>query len=263
MENHLCILRGATLFVGRIPDLASHATVSAGAVVGLEGPVRKRVGDTREWLSARSFVFDGALRQETAFSGAVGILFTDPGSEIGEVLFADAGPGRVAAEPDWGEDFRKTCATILQAPSVEQFPAVLARAFPFNRLGPAVGITDDPRLMRVARELTTNPEAALDVNRLATMIGMSTSWLQHRFRSAAGLPLRQFRKWFQMKAAVIAIKEGAPLVEAALSAGFYDQAHFTNAFREIFGLSPAVVFNRDTRLRWYIENEESWKALEF
>jgi AraC-like DNA-binding protein len=51
------------------------------------------------------------------------------------------------------------------------------------------------------------------------------------------------------------IKHGESLAGAALAAGFYDQSHFTNAFRQTFGLTPAAIFHGSARVRWYIENE--------
>ncbi|MCW7491949.1 AraC family transcriptional regulator [Leptospira sp. 2 VSF19] len=229
-------------------------------VVGLDTEIKKRVKGNKQWMISRCFVFDGALSHETILNGSVGILFADPGSEIGEILTKEAGPTGLSANPSWAPELIATCFEI-QTANPEQYPEILNRSFPFNRLAPVQKIQDNERLIYVIRKLIENPEESTNIEELALEIGMSESWLQHEFKNAVGLPLRAFRKWFRIKTAVIAIKEGSNLADAALGAGFYDQAHFTNAFREIFGISPSVVFQKGESIRWYIQNEEIEKML--
>lgn len=255
MRNVICALRGAVLFIGKLPDLSFHSTVTSATVVGLDREIKKRIKGNEEWMSARCFVFDGALSHETILSGTVGILFADPGSEIGGILAEDAGPKGLSENPLWASELIVTCEEILNA-NPECFPEILNDSFPFNRLLPAKNIQDDNRLIHVLRKLVENPEETVNVDKLAREIGMSASWLQHEFKNVVGLPLRAFRKWFRIKTAVIALKRGASLADAALSAGFYDQAHFTNVFREIFGISPSTVFGKGEPIHWYIQNEE-------
>ncbi|MBM9498668.1 helix-turn-helix transcriptional regulator [Leptospira sp. 201903071] len=248
------------MFVGKLPDLAFHSTVTSATVVGLDTEIRKRVKGNSQWMSSRCFVFDGTLSHETILSGTVGILFADPGSEIGAILAKEAGPKGLSENPTWARELITTCSEIHSA-DPERYPEILSRSFPFNRLAPAKNIQDDDRLIRVLRKLVENPEETVNVEELAEEIGMSASWLQHEFKNVVGLPLRAFRKWFRIKTAVIALKEGATLTDAALGAGFYDQAHFTNVFREIFGISPSSVFGKGETIRWYIQNEQIERML--
>ncbi|AOP36299.1 transcriptional regulator [Leptospira tipperaryensis] len=248
------------MFVGKLPDLAFHSTVTSATVVGLDIDIKKRVKGNEEWMSARCFVFDGTLSHETILSGTVGILFADPGSEIGAILAKEAGPSGLSENPSWAPELISTCIEIFNT-NPERYPEILTRSFPFNRLAPAKNIQDDDRLIRVLRKLVDSPEETINVDELAQEIGMSASWLQHEFKNVVGLPLRAFRKWFRIKTAVIALKQGASLADASLAAGFYDQAHFTNIFREIFGISPSVAFGKGEPIRWYIQNEEIEKIL--
>jgi AraC-like DNA-binding protein len=260
MQNVICALRGAVLFLGKLPDLAFHSTVTSATVVGLDKDIKKRVKGSSEWMSARCFVFDGTLSHETLLSGTVGILFADPGSEIGAILAAEAGPGHLAENPPWAPELILTCHEILDT-EPKYYPEILSRSFPFNRLSPAKKIQDNDRLIYILRKLIENPEETINVDELALGIGMSSSWLQHEFKNVVGLPLRAFRKWFRIKSAVIALKQGASLTEAALVAGFYDQAHFTNVFREVFGISPSTIFGKGEPIHWYIQNEGLEKLL--
>ncbi|PJZ43568.1 AraC family transcriptional regulator [Leptospira kmetyi] len=260
MRNVICVLRGAVLFIGKLPDLAFHSTVTSAAVVGLDFEIKKRIKGDPQWMSARSFVFDGILNHETILTGNVGILFADPGSEIGTVLSRDAGPNRLYPNPSWAPELISTCSEILNS-QPEQYSEILNRLFPFHRSTPDQKFMEDDRLILILRRLIENPEESVNVDELADEIGMSASWLQHEFKNAIGLPLRAFRKWYRMKSAVIAHKQGPSLADAALSAGFYDQAHFTNAFREIFGISPSSVFGKGEPIDWYFENESLEKIL--
>lgn len=260
MRNVICVIRGAVLFVGKLPDLAFHSTVTSATVVGLDTDIQKRIKGNPQWKSARCFVFDGILSHETILSGNVGILFADPGSEIGSILSQEAGPERLSENPSWAHELISACIEILNT-KPERYPEILSRTFPFNRVAPAQNFLEDDRLLLVLRRLIENPEEAVNVEELADEIGMSPSWLQHEFKNAVGLPLRAFRKWYRVKSAVIAHKQGASLADAALSAGFYDQAHFTNAFREIFGISPSSVFGKGEPIEWYFENEQLEKIL--
>ncbi|WP_243394792.1 helix-turn-helix domain-containing protein [Leptospira adleri] len=260
MQNVICALRGAVLFVGKLPDLAFHSTVTSATVVGLDMDIKKRIEGKEEWMSARCFVFDGTLSHETVLRGTVGILFADPGSEIGAILANEAGPSGLSENPSWAPELIATCFEILNT-APEGYPNVLGKSFPFNRLAPLKNILEDDRLIHVLRKLVEYPEENVNVEELAEEIGMSSSWLQHEFKNVVGLPIRAFRKWFRIKSAVIALKRGASLADAALAAGFYDQAHFTNMFREIFGISPSAVFGKGETIHWYIQNEEMEKIL--
>jgi AraC-like DNA-binding protein len=53
------------------------------------------------------------------------------------------------------------------------------------------------------------------------------------------VPLRRYRIWNRMGAAVRACGEGSSLTEAAHAAGFASSAHFSSAFRDMFGMMPS------------------------
>ena len=74
---------------------------------------------------------------------------------------------------------------------------------------------------------------------LASRVGLSASRFRRLFRAATGVTVRRYRVWIAMGAAVRAIAEGETLTDAALGAGFSSSAHFSAAFREMFGLEPS------------------------
>ena len=53
------------------------------------------------------------------------------------------------------------------------------------------------------------------------------------------MPLRRYKLWIAMGVAMRAIVPGESLTNAALDAGFSSSAHFSAAFREMFGMEPS------------------------
>src|SRR3954464_4812920 len=74
---------------------------------------------------------------------------------------------------------------------------------------------------------------------LAGHAGLSPSRFLHLFKAETGVPLRRYRIWNRMGAAVRACGAGSSLTEAAHVAGFASSAHFSSAFRDMFGMMPS------------------------
>lgn len=72
---------------------------------------------------------------------------------------------------------------------------------------------------------------------VAAQIHLSPERTRHLFVQEAGVSFSQFLVWKRIKAAMVhAVGEGASLTEAALRAGFADQAHFCRLFKRTFGI---------------------------
>jgi methylphosphotriester-DNA--protein-cysteine methyltransferase len=55
------------------------------------------------------------------------------------------------------------------------------------------------------------------------------------------MPLARWRVWTRLRRAAEALRACESLADAAITAGFADQAHLTRQMREMMGLTPAVV----------------------
>ena len=102
---------------------------------------------------------------------------------------------------------------------------------------PAAGF--DPRLV-AAMELTLT-EWQLSMPELAARVGLSPQRLRAVARETLGMPLARWRVWARLRRAAEAIVAGRPLADAAVTAGFADQAHLSRWMREMMGLTPAEV----------------------
>lgn len=73
---------------------------------------------------------------------------------------------------------------------------------------------------------------------LESVTGLSRYELARQFRARYGTSPYRFSVMRRLDVARRRLRDGAPLAELALSAGFADQAHFTRMFRSAYGVTP-------------------------
>ncbi len=87
-------------------------------------------------------------------------------------------------------------------------------------------------------------DAQVSRAQLARLVYLSPGRLSHLFKTEVGLPIQKFIIWTRIKVVIDhVIKEDLTLTESAHIGGFYDSAHFSRYFKEIFGLPPSSVYN--------------------
>jgi AraC-like DNA-binding protein len=83
----------------------------------------------------------------------------------------------------------------------------------------------------------TNTE--LNVLALSKEIGMSTSNLYRKITSLTGMSPVEFIRYIRLQAAaVMMLRDGANVSEAAYRCGFNDLSYFCKSFKKQFGVSP-------------------------
>ena len=104
-----------------------------------------------------------------------------------------------------------------------------------------IGTRADPdvRILAALRRMRDQPHRSHSMAELGACAGLSASRFLHLFKAETGVPLRRYRLWNRMGAAVAAFREGKSLTEAAHAAGFASSAHFSTAFRDMFGMMPS------------------------
>ena len=104
-----------------------------------------------------------------------------------------------------------------------------------------VGTRADPdlRILSALRRMRDQPHRSHAMAELGACAGLSASRFLHLFKAETGVPLRRYRLWNRMGAAVAAVRDGQSLTEAAHAAGFASSAHFSTAFRDMFGMMPS------------------------
>lgn len=83
----------------------------------------------------------------------------------------------------------------------------------------------------------------LTLEELARVANLSPFYLVRVFRKEVGLPPHAYQTRIRLNRATALLARGAPIGEAALNSGFFDQSHLTNHFRKVFGYTPGALWN--------------------
>lgn len=86
------------------------------------------------------------------------------------------------------------------------------------------------------RDFTGQP---VSLEKLEHVTGQGRWKLSRDFRAAFGTSPYRYLTLRRLDRAKTKIIQGLPIVQAALNAGFADQAHFTRHFRSAYGITPA------------------------
>lgn len=80
----------------------------------------------------------------------------------------------------------------------------------------------------------------VSLSKLAESVGVNPAHLARMFRRYYGCTVGDYVRRQQLEyAAQLLLDTASPLAEIGASAGFYDQSHFTNAFKLYFKLTPS------------------------
>lgn len=82
---------------------------------------------------------------------------------------------------------------------------------------------------------------ALSVTTVRAQTGLGRTRFAAAFRAQVGLGPKRYARVLRFRRALDLVRAGRPLTDAALAAGFYDQAHLTASFREFAGMPPGAV----------------------
>jgi AraC-like DNA-binding protein len=97
-----------------------------------------------------------------------------------------------------------------------------------------------PAVRRVRQYLHENYADNFTLDELARLVGLSGFHLNRVFRMEVGLPPHAYQTQVRLTNAKLLLTKGWSIDQAAMAAGFFDQSHFTNKFRRLFGYTPGV-----------------------
>ncbi len=89
-----------------------------------------------------------------------------------------------------------------------------------------------------AKTLHMSPEAPLSIGKIAKADHLSKFHFIRKFKRFSGLTPHRFVLQSRVRKAQQLIENGMPLADVALTAGFFDQSHFTKCFKKAVGLTP-------------------------
>lgn len=144
--------------------------------------------------------------------------------------------GTWSLEALWGARGRGLATRLRETTSLSAF-ATLASHHLFER----VAATTESAELRMATRISAAIERA-PARRLGDLLvaeGVYPDEALRSFREHVGLRPKQLQRILRARIAADQMAAGTPLVEAALLAGYADQAHFSRDFKSISGLTPA------------------------
>lgn len=229
------------LYVGPAFNIGAHRTgvaVFCCAIAGsieLAHPPRDRRARTTRCRTA--LIPAGTLHVANFDTGPIACLYLDPqGADVERIARGMTGDCGGSTVDHAREAEIITLLTALERGHVEP-DALYQRLALLLDLAPTAPL--DERIACAIARMRATPGDKHSLATLARDVNLSASRLQHLFKACTGLPLRRFRIWNRLGAAIRAAAAGKSLTDAAYHAGFSSAAHFSSAFRAMFGLSPS------------------------
>lgn len=233
------VLDGArAAYVGPAFDLTPHRCATAVAAFALERDFDVAImakGGARLEAVRAALIPPGALHHLRA-RGAMAFVYLDAMGDD-HARLARRWPATRGAVARLAET---VAARIAEGAS--PLAATLAAADVVPRPAPS------PAIAAVVRAIDADPGAFARVDAAARRAGLSSSRFQRLFHAAAGAPFRRYRLWRRLARAVVAMGARASLTDAAHEAGFASSAHFSSAFRAMFGLAPSTLLATGVRI---------------
>ncbi|MPM38292.1 HTH-type transcriptional activator RhaS [bioreactor metagenome] len=96
----------------------------------------------------------------------------------------------------------------------------------------------DPKIEEILHYIAGNLDGPLTVDALAERFFLSRYYLMHRFKEVTGYTVHQYISQKRLLLAGELLREGTPVMRAAVLAGFGDYSAFLRAFRATFHASP-------------------------
>lgn len=98
---------------------------------------------------------------------------------------------------------------------------------------------DQPKLTEAVELMESNLEELVNLDDLASLVGVSRRQLERLFKKYIGcVPRRYYLDLRLKKARQLLLQTSASISEIAIACGFVSASHFSKSYRELFGLSP-------------------------
>jgi AraC-like DNA-binding protein len=140
-------------------------------------------------------------------------------------------------EPLVGSEIRELSERLAGARNLAEQRAALVRSLARR----AARLAPPPTLVEAALTRTLASSGRLATRTLASELGTSERQLERAFREHVGLGPKRFARIVRLRAARRALARGASQIEAALAAGYHDQAHLHRDSRALTGVAPSAL----------------------
>lgn len=242
--GHIAFWESGSLWVFDVPDHPGnldrndmHAHHAFQITLAVGGNFKLHLEDTV--LAGPAAIVGPDVKHAFEARGAVALLFVEPESRAGRVLF-DRLAGATGASLALPVDIAAMIKSALSSGGDVRAALTLAGKQAIDAItGATRAIEPDRRVRLMIKWASDNLSAQPSMTAAAAHVGLSPSRASHLFVSQTGLAFRTYVLWLRVTRAIDAYASGVSLTEAAQEGGFSDSAHLSRTFRRMFGL-PAV-----------------------
>lgn len=252
-QTRVISMGARVVYVGRAFDLDAHTSGVSVLCTALDGEVFATDAPAlpkSEWTRCRSVFVPAGTRHIMHFSGGpIACVYADPAAA--DDVATVAGDMREQRGKLLFQHRREDeLATLLSGFAARAIGREALRSSLLNLLGlEEPEPPSDARVARAIQAIRERPAAPHSLRSLAREVGISESRLRHAFKAATGVPVRRFRLWVRIATALRLVQQGSDLTEAALDAGFSSSAHFSSAYRGMFGMTPSQLMEAERESR--------------
>lgn len=97
---------------------------------------------------------------------------------------------------------------------------------------------EDRAIQRACDYLQSHYRTGVSLSELAAVTNLSRYHLLRTFRDTVGMPPHAYQESLRIRDAQKLLAQATPLVEVAYMVGYSSQAHFTQRFKQIIGVTP-------------------------
>jgi AraC-like DNA-binding protein len=230
---------GIAVIVGAVKDTAVHSHHAIQASLSFEDEMSLESGG--EESSTFFALIPPERKHRLRGSGKPQVLIlVEPESAWGDALLGYLQRGGLAAPALSALEIERLRAAVEREPF--SFAGVMDALFAALGMQGGKRSERDPRIDRAIAIIADCRDKRIRIPRLAAMVNLSQSRLQHLFREKTGISLKKYLLWKRMIDAVGILAKGRDLTFGSLEAGFFDLSHLSRNFKAMFGMSPRAVF---------------------
>ena len=145
----------------------------------------------------------------------------------------------IPIEQLWGSEGVRLREAVVVAGGVREMLSEVQAVL--TKRARAIG-SASKQIAQRAVELMRHPHLAPRVAQVAAKLGVTERHLRRAFHASVGVTPKDYLRILRLQRVLRAWSSGLNWAQAALDAGYYDQAHMIAEFREFIGSSPSAFF---------------------
>jgi len=161
--------------------------------------------------------------------GSAGLFLGSPADDLRDRV--------IAIEELWGLEGVRLREAVVLAQGVPEMLREVQSVL--TKRARAIGSASE-QIARRAVELMRHPHLVPRVEEIAAKLGVTERHLRRTFHASIGVTPKDYLRILRLQRVLRAWGSGMNWAQAAVDAGYYDQAHMIAEFREFIGSSPST-----------------------